>query len=401
MTTAETSAERALRWRVIIICALVAFFDGFDTQALGPAARSIAETLSFPVSALGPVFSGSQIGFLIGALTFGALGDRWGRKKILLACVALFSLCSLGTALAPNYEILWVMRLLAGLGLGGATPNFVSMASERALEANRARIVTMMWAAVPLGGFAAATLTAALLPETGWRTVFYIGFVAPVALLVVALFALPESREVTDRSQPAPNPAPALFGEGRAMTTVWLWLASATGWLTLIVVVFWTPALLAQAGFSASQAASVLAFHNIGGITGTLVVGSLIGRLTPKQALTIALSASGVAVIVMGLTLGSPPLVMAAAIGAGFFGSASAAALIAVSSSLYPGSVRATGVGFALGAGRVGTIVGPMLVGALVAAAWPPQHIYFAVAVPAFAALIFVWLLARSRPTGL
>ena len=398
---AAPTPARSLQARAIILCAIVAFLDGFDTQALGPAAKPIATALGFPVGDLGPVFSASQIGFLVGALTFGALGDRLGRKRVLIGAVALFGLCSLATAFASNFETLFAARLLAGLGLGGATPNFVSLASEYAPPEKRARIVTMMWAAVPLGGMTAALATAALLPGFGWKMTFYIGFVAPMLLIGIMLPWLPESREAKAVSQDNLGLGTALFGENRWLATIWLWLASLTGWMTLIVVVFWTPALLAQSGLSASAAASILAFHNVGGILGTLTIGALIGRLTPQQALTIALVASGLSVIAMGQSIGVFPLLAGATVFAGFFGSAAGAALIAVSSRIYPESARASGVGFALGAGRLGTIVGPMLVGLLIASAWPVSRIYLAIALPAFAAALFITLLARARHSNL
>jgi AAHS family 4-hydroxybenzoate transporter-like MFS transporter len=169
--------------RVLICCALVAFLDGFDTQAIAPAAPAIARQLGVAPAAMGPTFAASQIGFLIGAFLFGALGDRHGRKRMLLVCTGLFTLGTLGTALAGSMPILLACRLLAGLGLGGASPNFVSLASEFAAPERRARVVTMLWAAVPLGGMAGAFTSGLLLPRAGWHAVFLLGASAPCPCL--------------------------------------------------------------------------------------------------------------------------------------------------------------------------------------------------------------------------
>ena len=234
----------ALGWRAVSLCALVAFLDGFDTQAIGPAGRAIAASLDMPMAALGPVFSASQIGFLLGALGFSSLGDRFGRKRMLVVTTAVFALCSLGTALAPTYEILFAFRLLAGLGLGGASPNFISLASEYAPPAQRARVVTTLWAAVPLGGMVASFASAYTLSHWGWRAIFHIGCIAPLLLVPILLRWLPESRETRPIAEKRPAPAVELFSAGRAVATTWLWLASFMSWTMSVVTAFWTPPLL-------------------------------------------------------------------------------------------------------------------------------------------------------------
>ena len=181
--------------RVVVLCSLIGFLDGFDTQSVGPAASAIAAELGLRISALGPVFSASQAGFLVGALSCGPLGDRFGRKRVLLVAIALFALCTLGTALTHSYEALLACRVMVGLGLGGATPNFVSLASEFSPPKLRNRVVTMMWAAVPLGGMTASFAGAAILPTLGWKALFVTGCVAPLLLLPILYVFLPESHE--------------------------------------------------------------------------------------------------------------------------------------------------------------------------------------------------------------
>lgn len=392
--------------RVVSLCALVAFVDGFDTQAIGPAAKAMAEDLHTPMAAFGPVFSASQVGFLLGAVVFGALGDRLGRKRLLIAATTVFAICSLGTAFSPSLTALIAFRFVAGLGLGGASPNFVSLASEYSPPARRAGIVTMLWAAVPFGGMTAAFASAWLLPAAGWRAVFCIGFAGPLLLALALARLLPESHELdaglvegVGRRGPGSSSTAQireLFSEGRALATVWLWLASFMTWTALIVMAFWTPPLLQRAGLTAPAAAGLLALNNAGGVIGTLVLGAILTRLRPHLALASALMLAAALLALVGPSLKEPLLLAAAVAGAGFFASAAAGALLAVSAETYPADARATGVGWALGIGRIGAVVGPTAAGLLVARGWPTGEIYLAIAAPFVLAAVLVLLLART-----
>lgn len=396
--TVTTQSGRAAIVTVALMAA-VAIIDGFDTQAFGPAAKAIAEELGFAVAKLGPLFSASQVGFLIGAATLGAAGDRFGRKRILIAATILFAICALATAYASGYWAIFAARLIGGIGLGGATPNFVSLAAAAVTPARRTQVVTMMWAAVPLGGMASALFASWAIPRHGWRLAFEIGAVAPLVLCVLLWLFLREPPEAAslDGGVARERTGHALFGDGRLSTTAALWVASFLGWMSLVVTVFWSPALLSQAGVEPSVASALLAVHNVGGIVGTLLIGLLLGRLQPHVVLAVALAASGLATI--GIALGTTErwLLVPAMASAGFFGSASAAALIAISSQIYPDAARARGVGFALAVGRLGTVVGPSLVGILVAASWSTPEIYRLISIPAFAAAVTVIFLARTR----
>ena len=384
-------------WRVVFLCSLVAFLDGFDTQSIGPAASSIADALQIPVNRFGPVFSASQVGFMLGALAFGALGDRFGRKRLLVVATLLFGLCSLGTALSASYGALFAFRALAGFGLGGATPNFVGLAGEYAPPIERARIVSMMWAAVPLGGMVGSFGSSLLLPTLGWQAMFSIGAAAPVALAVALALALPESAE-TAAAEGAAAPVSLLFAPGQRVATIWLWLASFMTWMVLVAVAFWTPALLQRAGLSVGSAAAILAINNAGGVVGTLLVGATLGRGQPHRKLVLVFGAAAAALAAMALTIGSFAGLAAAAGLAGFFCSAAGGGIVGVSAATYPSRARATGVGWALSFGRIGSILGPMLAGLLVARDWPSALIFAAAAIPALAAAAFVLLLGRATP---
>lgn len=370
-------------WRVFALCALVAFADGFDTQSIGPAARAMAATLGVEASAFGLVFGASQLGFLAGAALFGSLGDRFGRKRSLIVTVLIFALASLGTAFAESFGVLVLLRAMAGVGLGGASPNFISLASEHAPAEQRARMVTWLWAAVPLGGMAGSFASSVLLPTFGWPSIFLIGGLGPLLLVPVLAMALPEARATSAPGRSDMSLGQALADGGRLPVTLWLWLASFMTWTTLVVTALWTPLLLQRAGWSDSGAALVLALNNAGGVIGVFVTGLLLTRLSAERALAAALLITAVAVAAIGVATTSPALLPVAVLLAGVTASASGGAVLAVSAGLYPAAARATGVGWALGFGRIGTIVGPAVIGLLVAQQWPVGGIYGAIAMVA------------------
>ena len=396
-THASGTAGARLMWRAFALCALVALADGFDTQSIGPAARSMAATLGVEASAFGLVFAASQLGFLVGAAIFGTLGDRFGRKRSLILTSAIFALASLATAFVGSFGALVLLRAMAGVGLGGASPNFISLASEHAPPEQRARIVTWLWAAVPLGGMAGSFASSALLPTFGWPSIFLVGGIAPLLLLPVLAVALPESLDPLLRNKAALSLRQALVDDGRLPATLWLWLASFMTWTTLVVTALWTPLLLQSAGWSDSGAALVLALNNAGGVIGVLVTGALLAWLSAERALLIALTVTGVAVAAIGLATATPALLPAAVLVAGVFASAAGGAVLAVSAGLYLPAARATGVGWALGFGRIGTILGPAVIGFLVARQWPAASIYGAIAVVALTGAVCVRCLMSAR----
>ncbi|WOF42996.1 MFS transporter [Sphingopyxis indica] len=347
------------RW-VVIGCAVVAFLDGFDTQAIGPAIPAIAKELGLQPDTMGSVLGASQVGFLVGAFLFGALGDRFGRKQMLLVTTGLFALGTLATALSGTLPILLLSRVATGLGLGGASPNFISLVGEFTPQRLRAKAVTMLWAAVPLGGMVGAFTTGQILPTHGWHAIFVIGAIAPLPVLAWIALVFPESREVAHEQV---APVSALFTPEIRATTVLLWITSFMTWSTIVVTALWLPGLLQRAGWSGPDAASMLALINGGGIVGTLVVGFLLGRGDAPRALVASLVAAGSLIALLGLLTDAPRLFAVLAICAGFATSAAGGTLLAVSAGTYPPTARSTGVGWALGVGRVGTVIGPIAVG--------------------------------------
>src|ERR1700751_5173509 len=180
--------------KLLLMCAAVLFLDGFDTQAIGYVAPALAREWGLATrGALGPVFSAGLFGLMIGALVFGPLADRVGRKKIIIFATADFGIGAFATAFAQDVTTLLVIRFLTGLGLGGAMPNAIALTSEYNPQRRRATMVMIMFCGFSIGAALGGLLAADLIPRLGWRSVFIVGGVAPLLLFPLLGWGLPES----------------------------------------------------------------------------------------------------------------------------------------------------------------------------------------------------------------
>ncbi|RBP11371.1 AAHS family 4-hydroxybenzoate transporter-like MFS transporter [Roseiarcus fermentans] len=393
--------------RAIALCALVGLFDGIDSQSIAIAAPIIARGLNLSRGSLGPVFSASLLGAMLGALTFGPLGDRFGRKRMLIVATALFSLFTLATAYADSYTGLIAIRFLAGIGLGGATPCFISLATEYAPRRRRATVASLIWAAFPLGGMLGGFVNAVVIASLGWRAMFVIGGVLPLLVAAALLLWLPESarfllatgrdtaelRRIVARLVPAAPPGARivadelhvrgvsvarLFAEGRGAATALMWICFFTAFAVLAIVVVWTPLLLNESGLGSSQAALVLGFHGFGALLGVASAGRLMERFGFTNVLGPAFVLGALATGTLGFAAGSIFFVSVAAIFVGVFVGVAASGSIALAAVAYPTAMRSSGVGWAMGAGRLGQVAAPLLASLLVGLAWRGSEIFLA-----------------------
>lgn len=416
--------------KLLLTCAAVLFLDGFDTTAIGYVAPSLAKEWGLSKGALGPVFSAGLFGLMIGALTLGPLADRIGRKKIIIFSTLAFGIGTLATAFIQDVNTLLVIRFLTGLGLGGAMPNTVAMTSEFNPHRRRATMVMIMFCGFSLGAALGGLLAAALIPQFGWRSVFVVGGAAPLLLVPILAVRLPESVRflaltgsanarvaellalINPKAVFAPGtqfvvhepalagmPVLHLFRDGRTLVTVLLWVVFFMSLLDLYFLANWLPTVLNDLGASVSTAAVIGSMLQVGGVVGTFALGSVIDRFS-FRALALVYFIAVFAIGAIGQLGHSIVFVTMAIFAAGFCTVGGQIAANALAAGFYPTSVRSTGVGWALGIGRVGSIIGPLVGGALMTAKWSTGSVFMAAAIAAFCAALAAFSLSRLAGMG-
>jgi AAHS family 4-hydroxybenzoate transporter-like MFS transporter len=416
--------------KLLLTCAAVLFLDGFDTQAIGYVAPALAKELGLTKAALGPVFSAGLFGLMIGALLFGPLADRIGRRKIIILSTLAFGIGALATAFVHDVNSLLVIRFLTGLGLGGAMPNAIAMTSEFNPRRRRATMVMIMFCGFSVGAALGGFLAAAMIPQFGWRSVFIVGGIAPLLLVPILALKLPESVRflaLTGRANervaqllglisPKTAVAPAtrfvvhepelpgipvlhLFREGRTLVTLLLWVVFFMSLLDIYFLANWLPIVLNDLGASVASAVAIGTMFQVGGVVGTFVLGSIIDRFS-FRALALVYFIAVFAVGAIGQLGHSAVFVTMAIFAAGFCVVGGQIAANALAAAFYPTSVRASGVGWALGIGRIGSIIGPLVGGALLSAKWSTASVFGAAAAAALCAALAAFSLSRLAGLG-
>ncbi|WP_454753338.1 MFS transporter [Cupriavidus necator] len=397
------------------LCILVAILDGFDTQTIGMLAPSIAASLGVPLTSFGPTFGAGLIGMLLGAVVLGPLADRYGRKTMIVFSCVLFGSLSLATAYAASLEQLFVLRLLTGVGLGGALPNAIALASEYAPQRYARTTVTTLMCGMPLGAVLGGAVSAALLPRFGWQSVFIVGGVLPLAVALLIAWIMPESArfliarghdmarlsEIMRRIAPdlraneayrsadpttAGVPIRLLFTEGRATGTILLWIPYFLNLVVLYFIVSWMPAVLISAHHPTSVGIAAITAFSVGGVLSSVVQGALMNRFGARRVLLCELLTYAALALVLAAWPHDHALVAAVSFAIGAAVQGAQAGFNALAAEIYPTRMRATGIGCAVGIGRIGSISGPVLGGVLLGWNWGAGDIFMAGIVPALIA---------------
>jgi MFS transporter, AAHS family, 4-hydroxybenzoate transporter len=418
----------AFQRRLLVLCGLTVVLDGFDTQTISFVAPSILGEFQAPAAAFGPVMSAALIGILVGAITGGMLADRIGRRRIIIAAAATFGVLSLFTARAGSMDMLMALRFLTGLGLGAAMPNLVAMANEYSPRRLKALTVVLVFAGFPFGAAIGGLCSAALAGAFGWRSVFVVGGVAPLLLALVMLRYLPESlpfllsrqnarsRELAvSYLQQIAGPsvgaqlAPAsstssrlstasvaqLFGGGRTASTLLLWTLQFCTLLIYYFFVSWLPTVLTAAGVQTRVAILVTVLLSCGAIVGGVTLGRFVDRSGSFRILFLSYVAAALVSLLIGFFNDSVAAAAVLVFLAGAFVGGAQLASYALAAALYPDHVRATGVGWAVGASRIGSIIGPLIGSALIARHLDTGALFSLLAIPAGVAACAAGLLAR------
>jgi AAHS family 4-hydroxybenzoate transporter-like MFS transporter len=410
---------------MIALCALIVAVDGFDTQSIGFIGPALIAEFKVQRPALGPVFSAGLFGLFLGSFLISPVADRFGRKVAILVSVTIFGLFSIAAAQSSTLDELMIWRFLTGIGLGGGIPTALTMASDYAPEQRRGSMVMLVSLANPVGSSLGAFMSAELISLYGWRSVLWAGALLPLCLAMLLLFTLRESprwlalqdgsskalRDIVARIAPEiPNvqstrfvvadtresgvPVRKLFADGRAVGTVLLWIAFFMGILDLFLLAQWLPTLMSSAGASAREAVASTALFQIGGLVGGLALGHFVDK---KGNFALATTFLGMAafIILTGLVSSSIYAVFVTVFCAGFFLIASVTGVNGYAAAFYPTSARSTGIGWGLALGRMGSIVGPLIAGFLLALHWTNSSVFMACAIPAVLASIAMLLMPK------
>jgi AAHS family 4-hydroxybenzoate transporter-like MFS transporter len=418
----ESARIKALRIRTVILCFLVVLIDGFDTVAIGFAAPQIARDWGLNAAAMTPAFVATGTGALLGYLLAGPLTARLGHRAVILGSVCWFGVSSMLTLFADTISTLAALRFLTALGLGGAMPASIALASEYSVRRYREIAATVVGTGFALGVVIGGITAKPLLAAYGWTAIFLVGGTIPLLLLPFVFGMLPQSlnfaltrqaasaatqrliarigidpASVTDMPRTSPPATRAVLEGGLARHTLLLWAFAFLIFMDTYLFTFWTPLLLTELDFSTAEAASGTAAFGVGSVVGALVAMPAIGRFGVVRVL-VAMSLFGAAAVaaLSLLPLSKAGILLTlSCVGAGLaFGNIGQAA---AGVAIYPVALRPLGIGLSSAWGRLGGIVGPAIAGGLLYLQWPVRDVMLIACVPAVAAAIAMAALAVSR----
>jgi AAHS family 4-hydroxybenzoate transporter-like MFS transporter len=404
---------------VAVMCGALVFMDGYDAQAMGFVGPALRAQLQIGLVPFGRVVSIGLVGMMVGALGCGPIADRIGRKPVLIGCSFVFGIGTLLTATATSLDILFVYRFITGLGLGGAMPNAIALTSEYAPRKYRATAVMTMFTGFSIGAATGGLVAARLISRWGWQSVFIVGGVLPLIMGVVALALLPESirfllvrgrdreRVVRYLSRIAPNhgafdeltvgaeehasgafAVTQLFTDRRASITLLLWVMFFMNLLDLYFINSWLPTVINDLGIRVETAIIITSMFQVGGAAGALLLGRFFDREGSFKFLAATYLGAAATIFLIGEAGVSIPLLTLSVFAAGIGVIGGQTGSNALTAEFYPTAIRSTGVGWALGIGRIGSIIGPTLGGTLLAMGGQTRHVFWAAAIPPLIATV-------------
>ncbi|MGE8600119.1 MAG: 3-(3-hydroxy-phenyl)propionate transporter MhpT [Acinetobacter calcoaceticus] len=351
----------------LLLCFVIAIFEGFDLQSMGVAAPRMRAEFMLDNGQMAWAFSAAILGTLPGAILGGRFADIVGRKKILIFSILLFGIMSLLTAYAANFSLLLLIRFCTGLGMGGALPMMITLASEAVPDQHKGKAVSIMYSGIPFGGLLTSVVAMSLAGDAEWRHIFYIGGIAPILLIPLIMRFLPESNDYLKRKVQAQKTTPffeVLFAKERRMSTIQLWVSFFCTLVVLYFLLNWLPLLMGAQGLSKLQANYVQMGYNVGGILGSILMGVLLDKV--RMSFVIKLIYLGILFSLCCLAISPTVALLAlAAVGCGLFIVGGQSALYGLAAMYYPTEMRGTGVGAAVAIGRIGSFAGPLMAGFL------------------------------------
>lgn len=411
-------------WRILFWCTLIIIFDGYDLVIYGVVLPILMQQWQLDPVTAGALGSTALFGMMIGAMLLGTLSDRFGRKKMIVLCIVLFSGFTALNGFAQTPLQFGVMRFIAGLGIGGVMPNVVALMSEYSPRRIRSTLVAVMFSGYAIGGMLSAVLGIWIVPQFGWQVMFYLA-VIPLLLLPLIWTQLPDSVAFLVRQgktaearkvlaaltgKPLPDDAElavhqpqkteqslaALFSNNRALSTLMFFQAFFMCLLMVYGLGSWLPKLMTMAGYGFGSSLMFLLFLNIGGIIGAIGGGWLSDRFHPRPVLMLFFTLAAVSLALLGFKSHVAVLYFLVTV-AGATTIGSQILLYAYVAQFYPTAIRSTALGWSSGVGRIGAILGPVLGGALLAMQLSHQMNFLAFVVPGALAVIAIMLTAGRK----
>jgi benzoate transport len=400
-----------LQYSTIFICFLMNLLDGMDVSVISYTAPAIAKAWDISPQALGTVFSAGLFGMTVGALFLAPFADKIGRKSIILISGIIMGVCIYLTSYAASITELLIYRFVSGLGIGSMLASTASLASEYTPNNTRDFWVSFVISGYPIGAVIAGLVAAKVIPTEGWQQLFRIAGIASMFSVPLILFFLSESIDFYLRTQPqnaleklnkilakmniqsleslpiidkikSKLPVGQLLKTDFKKPTLQLWAALFMAFAALFFLTSWIPKLTKDAGLSEKLAIYSLTVFNIGAFFGIITQGYFSSKYGLKKTLGLILALTGVLMASFGLFVGSDVILLVLAL-LGFGIQGGFVGLYALSARLYPTEFRTTGVGWAMGAGRLGGIVGPLIGGLLIGAGLGIATNFLIFAVPA------------------
>jgi benzoate transport len=427
--TLEEGVMSRFQWVAVAICVMLIMLDGFDVLVMAFTASSVAAEWKLNGAQLGLLFSAGLFGMAAGSLFVAPVADRMGRQPVIVLCLVVIAAGMLFSGMAQDHMQLVALRGLTGVGIGGMLASVGVITAEYSSLKWRSTCVALQATGYPIGATLGGLVAAWLLQHYGWRSVFVFGGLSTAVMIPIVLWRMPESVDFLVARRPAHalekinrimslmgrpllqrlpelpadgavaqgNAVAGLFKDGLARPTLMLWAAFFLLMFSVYFSLSWTPKLLVQAGLSAQQGVTGGVLINLGGIVGGSLFGALAVRMRLAHLTVAAFLVYALFTALFGAVSGALGLAFAVAFGMGIFLFASMAGLYAFAPVTYPAAVRTTGLGWAIGIGRIGAIVAPLTAGMLLDGGWQPASLYYAYALPLVAGALAVMAIGTGR----